>query len=103
MGAIDPVSIKQAVDGAAAALGGLDILVNNAGIWRAGPIDQLALDDIDATLAVNVRSVILASQAALAHMSEGGRIISIGSSPAARRPHAGISLFSARTSPLNAR
>src|SRR3546814_6852602 len=66
----------------------------------AGPIDQLALDDIDATLAVNVRSVILASQAALAHMSEGGRIISIGSSLADRVPDAGISLYSASKSAL---
>ena len=49
---------------AAASWGGLDILVNNAGIFRGGPIAELSLEDIDATLAVNVRAVVVGSQAA---------------------------------------
>ena len=60
----DPVAVRDAVDRAAEAFGGLDILVNNAGIFRAGALDDLTLDDIDATLNVNVRAVIVASQAA---------------------------------------
>lgn len=93
-------SIKRAVDQAAAALGGLDILVNNAGIWRAGPIETTALSDIDATLAVNVRAVILATQAALPHMTDGGRIISTGSNLAARVPDAGMALYAASKAAL---
>jgi 3-oxoacyl-[acyl-carrier protein] reductase len=37
------------------------------------------LEDFERMVAVNVRAVFVASQAAAAHMDEGGRIISIGS------------------------
>lgn len=100
MTAEDPSSVKHAVDGAAEALGGLDILVNNAGIFRVGPIEELTLEDLDATLNVNVRSVMLASQAALHHLSEGGRIVSTGSNLASRVPAAGTSLYSASKAAL---
>ncbi|GEP07738.1 SDR family NAD(P)-dependent oxidoreductase [Methylobacterium oxalidis] len=100
MDAADPASIKQAVDRAATELGGLDILVNNAGIIRYGSVGEITLEDIDATLAVNVRAVILATQAALPHMSEGGRIITTGSNLADRVPDAGKALYSASKSAL---
>lgn len=77
-----------------ATFGRLDILVNNAGIFVAKPIDALTLEDYDETLAVNVKSVFVASQAASKHMREGGRIITIGSNLAARVPGAGLSLYS---------
>lgn len=100
MDAADPASIKQAVDRAASELGGLDILINNAGIIRYGSAGAITLDDIDAVLAVNVRAVILATQAALSHMSEGGRIITTGSNLADRVPEAGMALYSASKSAL---
>jgi 3-oxoacyl-[acyl-carrier protein] reductase len=90
----DPSAVKAAVDGAARALGGLDILVNNAGIIKGGALAELTLEDIDATLAVNVRAVVVASQAAAAHMGDGGRIISIGSCLAERVTEPGLSLYS---------
>ncbi|MFH0302612.1 SDR family NAD(P)-dependent oxidoreductase [Bradyrhizobium sp. 31Argb] len=96
----DAAAVKAAVDQAAKAFGGLDILVNNAGILRTGPIDQLSLEDIDATLAVNVRAVVVGSQAAAAHMGEGGRIISIGSNLATQVPGPGLSLYSMSKSAL---
>jgi NAD(P)-dependent dehydrogenase (short-subunit alcohol dehydrogenase family) len=96
----DPAAVRGAVDTAAATLGGLDILVNNAGIMRSGPLESMTLDDIDATLAVNVRAVLIASQAAARHMGEGGRIISIGSNLASRVPDAGMSLYSMSKSAL---
>ena len=94
MDAASPDSIREAVDRAAAELGGLDILVNNAGIMRAGPPETMSLKDIDDTLAVNIRAVLLASQAALAYLPSGGRIISIGSNLAEQVPRAGLSLYS---------
>lgn len=100
MDAANPASIKQAVDLAASELGGLDILVNNAGIIRYGTVEDVTLEDIDTTLSVNVRAVILATQAALAHMSEGGRIISTGSNLADRVPDAGKALYSASKAAL---
>ncbi|MGA5462091.1 3-oxoacyl-ACP reductase family protein [Mycobacterium sp. NPDC050041] len=100
MAADDPASISRAVDEAAEALGGLDILVNNAGIYRGGPIEEMTLDDVDATLNVNVRAVMLASQAVLRHLPAGGRIISTGSNLASRVPEAGASLYSASKAAL---
>ncbi|WP_342050730.1 MULTISPECIES: SDR family NAD(P)-dependent oxidoreductase [unclassified Cupriavidus] len=100
MNAADPASVRGAVDRAAAAWGGLDILVNNAGIIRAGNIEDMTLEDIDATLAVNVRAVIVASQAAIPHMRDGGRIISTGSNLAERVPTGGVSLYSASKAAL---
>ncbi|WP_129790504.1 SDR family NAD(P)-dependent oxidoreductase [Sphingosinicella sp. CPCC 101087] len=89
----DPAAIRRAVNDAAGAFGGLDILVNNAGIFRGGPLAELSLEDIDATLAVNVRAVVIASQAAAAHMGEGGRIVSIGSNLAERVTEPDVSLY----------
>ncbi|MBN9454954.1 MAG: 3-oxoacyl-ACP reductase FabG [Bosea sp.] len=89
----DPVAVTRAVDEAARALGGLDILVNNAGIYRGGPVAEWSLADIDATLAVNVRAVVLASQAAAAHLGEGGRIISTGSCLADRVVEPNVTLY----------
>lgn len=97
----DPAAVKGAVDRAASELGGLDILVNNAGIARGvGPVEGWTLEDIDQLLAVNVRGVILASQAAAAHLPRGGRIINIGSNLAELVPFAGITLYSMTKSAL---
>ncbi|MET0343937.1 MAG: 3-oxoacyl-ACP reductase family protein [Polyangiales bacterium] len=98
--AADPAAVQAGVDRAAEALGGLDILVNNAGIARGGPPESLTLADIDAILNVNVRGVIVASQAALKHLKHGGRIISIGSNLALAVPDPGISLYSASKAAL---
>ncbi|KVT46620.1 SDR family NAD(P)-dependent oxidoreductase [Burkholderia multivorans] len=96
----EPAAVRAAVDRAADTLGGLDILVNNAGIFRAGSLDALTLDDIDATLNVNVRAVIVASQAAARHLGEGGSIVSTGSCLATRVPDAGMSLYAASKAAL---
>jgi 3-oxoacyl-[acyl-carrier protein] reductase len=100
MEATDAASVKHAVDEAAKELGGLDILVNNAGVWRAAPLSEMSLTDIDTSLDVNVRSVILASQAALAHLADGGRIISTGSNLATNVPGPGMHVYAASKSAL---
>jgi len=96
----DPAAVKRSVDEAAAALGGLDILVNNAGIASYAAVADISLADIDALLNVNVRSVILASQAAIPHLGAGGRIVSIGSCLAERVPFGGSTIYSASKSAL---
>ena len=80
----DPAAIRRSVEEATAALGGLDILVNNAGIALFEAIGDISVAHIDALLDVNVRSPVLASQAALPHLQAGGRIITIGSAGAER-------------------
>ena len=81
--------MQQAVDATVAHFGRLDILVNNAGVLAVGPLESFSLEDFDRTLAVNVRSVFVATQAAARHMGQGGRIINIGSTNAERMPFAG--------------
>ena len=56
--------IGPAVEAAAARFGRLDILVNNAGIAPRNPAEDVREDDLDATLAVNLKGTFLASQAA---------------------------------------
>ncbi|MDG9883201.1 3-oxoacyl-ACP reductase FabG [Pseudomonas sp. GD04058] len=85
----DAAAVQQAVDLAAGHFGRLDILVNNAGVLALGDVAEFSLEDFDRTLAVNVRSVFVATQAALRHMGQGGRIINIGSTNAERMPFSG--------------
>ena len=97
----DPAAVKRSVDEAAEGLGGLDILVNNAGIARFGPFADLSLEDIDALLNVNVRSAVLATQAAIPHLGQGGRVVTIGSNAAERAHFSGIAVYSMTKSALN--
>ena len=85
----DATAIRQAVDTTVAAFGGLDILVNNAGVLAIGPLEEFKLEDFDQTLAINVRSVFIATQAAAKHMKDSGRVINIGSTNAERMPFGG--------------
>jgi 3-oxoacyl-[acyl-carrier protein] reductase len=80
----DPAAVKRSVDEAARVLGGLDILVNNAAIVLYDSIADVSVEHIDALLNINVRSPVLAAQAAIPHLKAGGRIISIGSAGAER-------------------
>ena len=96
----DAAAVKRSVASAVDALGGLDILVNNAGIARAAAVADMDLSDIDALLAVNVRAVVLASQAAIPHLPTGGRIVSIGSCLGERVPFGGTTVYSMTKSAL---
>lgn len=85
----DAEAIRRAVNDSVKAFGRLDILINNAGVLAIAPLDEFKLEDFDRTLAINVRSVFIATQEAARHMGEGGRIINIGSTNADRMPFAG--------------
>jgi 3-oxoacyl-[acyl-carrier protein] reductase len=98
----DVAAVQASVDKTVAELGGLDILVNNAGILRVGELKDISLADIDAQLNVNVRSPIIASKAALAHLTRGGRIITIGSYFADRVPAPVLGVYAASKSALAA-
>ncbi len=89
----DPAAVRNAVDQAARAFGRLDILVNNAGIAKLIPLADFPVDEFDRMVAVNVRAVFVAAQAAARHMGAGGRIITIGSVNADRMTFAGGAVY----------
>ena len=65
-------------------LGPVDVLVNNAGIGLVRSVDELTEDDFDLTIAVNLKSVFLCTQAVVPGMRarKWGRIVNISSGAA---------------------
>ncbi|WP_332761725.1 3-oxoacyl-ACP reductase family protein [Pseudomonas koreensis] len=96
----DAAAIRDAVSATVEAFGRLDILVNNAGVLAIAPLEDFSLEDFDRTLAINVRSVFIASQEAAKHMGEGARIINIGSTNADRMPFGGGGVYAMSKSAL---
>ncbi len=91
----DAQQIKAAVEATVNVFGKIDILVNNAGVLAMGNVAEaeFPLEEIDRTLNINVRSVIVATQAVVKHMDKGGRIITIGSTNSDRMPFQGGSIY----------
>ncbi|MFL6837451.1 MAG: SDR family NAD(P)-dependent oxidoreductase [Bradyrhizobium sp.] len=77
-------AVVQMVRQANAELGPIDILVNNAGIAITRGVDDLTEADFDRTIAVNLKSVFLCTQAVLPMMrsKKWGRIVNISSGAA---------------------
>jgi 3-oxoacyl-[acyl-carrier protein] reductase len=77
-------AVAGMVDHAASALGPIDILVNNAGMAIPRGIDDLTESEFDQSIAVNLKSAFLCSQAVLPAMraNKWGRIINISSGAA---------------------
>jgi 3-oxoacyl-[acyl-carrier protein] reductase len=73
------VSQRAGVEQAAAALGGIDVLVHNAGIAEFSTIEVDTDDQFDRQFGVNVKGLHVGTRAALPHLSDGSRIILIGS------------------------
>ena len=65
-------------------LGPVDVLVNNAGVGLVRGVDDLTEADFDLTIAVNLKSVFLCTQAVLPNMraKKWGRIVNISSGAA---------------------
>jgi NAD(P)-dependent dehydrogenase (short-subunit alcohol dehydrogenase family) len=60
--------------------GGLDLLVNSAGIGIAGRVEDAQVKHIDRQIGINVRGLILVTQAALPHLRESkGWIVNLAS------------------------
>jgi 3-oxoacyl-[acyl-carrier protein] reductase len=101
----DQADAKQAaglVGTVAREFGRLDILVNNAGVYVGG---ALGADDVDEAAlqrqwAVNVHGVAAAVRAAARVLSDGGRIVTIGSCLASRTPFPGVADYSATKAAL---
>jgi 3-oxoacyl-[acyl-carrier protein] reductase len=96
----DLAAVVGAVERAVEALGRVDILVNNAGVFPYGPLEKVTLQELEHTLAIHAKAAFVATQAAVRHMTEGGRVINIGSSLAERVPYPGVALYSMSKSAL---
>ncbi|NGZ85926.1 SDR family oxidoreductase [Duganella aceris] len=93
----DPVAVAAMVNTVHAHFGRLDILVNSAGVFATGMIGdpQADLDALARQQAINVGGVVAAVRAAVPLLSDGGRIVSIGTMFASRVPFPGIGDYAA--------
>ena len=91
-----PEQVRDAIEQAASAFGGLDTLVISAGVIHIKPLEDVSEDDWDLTIDVNLKGAFLAMQAAAPHLRESGRgrIVAI-SSDAGRRGFSWIQAYNA--------
>ncbi|WP_323780348.1 SDR family oxidoreductase [Leisingera sp.] len=78
----DGASVNAMAEAALAAFGHLDILVNNAGVTHLpAPLEEIAEDDFDRVMAVNMKSVYLTARALVPHMKarQTGAILNVAS------------------------
>jgi 3-oxoacyl-[acyl-carrier protein] reductase len=93
--AADAEAVTAAVEKTVATFGRLDILVNNAGTAIPKPFQETTLEELDRVIDINVRGPMIATQAALRHMQDGGRIIMIGSCVGERMMTPGLVSYAA--------
>jgi len=81
---VDESSVNAMVEATVKRFGGVDILVNNAAYFmtvKKGPFWEMAVEEFDKAMAVNVRGVWLCSKSVFPHMKgrSKGKIINISS------------------------
>ena len=93
--ATDAKAVQAAVAQTVSTFGALDILVNNAGTAIPKTFEETTLEEMDRVVDINLRGVFIATHAALKHLPDGGRIISIGSCVGERTGTPGLVAYSA--------
>jgi len=95
-----PEEIAALIDAAMSAFGRLDILVNNAGIYKGDSLDTVTAESIDEHFNINVRGLLLTTQAAVRAMLAGGVIVNI-SSGLAQSPYPNVHAYCATKGAVN--
>ena len=82
----DSKEVEQMVQRTIEKFGKIDILINNAGIIARSSVMDMKEEELDRTFEVNLKGVVLCSQAAARHMIEqkSGKIVNLGSSLSSR-------------------
>jgi 3-oxoacyl-[acyl-carrier protein] reductase len=93
--ATDSAAVRVAIEKAVVSLGKLDVLVNNAGTAIPKKFEETTLEELDRVIDLNLRGVFVTTQAALKHMNDGGRIVTIGSCVGERMMTPGLVAYSA--------
>jgi len=83
-----PGDAQALVDAATKKYGRLDVLVNNSGVYAFQPIQDLSEAEFHRQFNTNVLGLLLTTQAALRHMTEGASIINISSAVTSLTPPA---------------
>jgi meso-butanediol dehydrogenase/(S,S)-butanediol dehydrogenase/diacetyl reductase len=92
----DPDGLRQVVDDAVGALGGLSMLFNNAGTSAFGRLHEIAPEEWDRVLRVNLTGIYAGFRAAIPHLlAHGGGSIVSTASISGTRPAAGEGPYSA--------
>lgn len=77
----DPATAERLVTAAVETFGSVDVLVNNAGVFGAKPFVEVAAEDLEHYLSVNLRGTWQVTQAVVRRLVEqgtGGSIVNIG-------------------------
>jgi 3-oxoacyl-[acyl-carrier protein] reductase len=93
--AADAKAISVAIEKTVATLGKLDVLVNNAGTAIPKLFEETTLEEMDHMIDLNFSGILVATQAALKQMNDGGRIIMIGSCVGERNMTPGLAAYGA--------
>jgi 3-oxoacyl-[acyl-carrier protein] reductase len=90
----EPSEAAGLVTAAMERFGRMDILVNNAGVYKVDSLETLSAESFDEHFHLNVRGLLLTTQAAARVMSSGAVIVNI-SSGLAKSPYPMVHVYSA--------
>jgi 3-oxoacyl-[acyl-carrier protein] reductase len=93
--ATDAEAVQAAVEKTVASFGKLDVLVSNAGTAIPKKFEETTLEELDRVIDLNIRGAFIATRAALKHIGDGGRIVTIGSCVGERMMTPGLVAYSA--------